>query len=53
MMLGMFASVSLCMLTVLYALLVSKVTATMALWRSWIVETCCDLVADVVQSSVC
>ena len=24
-----------------------------ALWRSWIVETCCDLVADVVQSNVC
>ena len=24
-----------------------------ALWRPWIVETFCDLVADVVQSSVC
>ena len=24
-----------------------------ALWRPWIVKNCCDLVTDVVQSSVC
>ena len=52
MVLGMFVSVSLdinlCMFTVSNALLISKATAT-----GLVVETFCDLVADVVQSSVC
>ena len=49
--LGMFVSVSLCMFTISNALLMSY--SYSAFWRPGIVETFCNLVAYVVQNSVC